>query len=167
MSLLVFYIIAAIALGSATGVVVTKNVVHSAIFLLITLGAIAAFFILLLSEFLALVQILIYGGAVVIVILFALMLTKQGEFQEAAEHTRWPGAAFVSGALFVILISVFVADAPKFGSASEIKGVSVEVLARTLFEDWAVPFEIASIVLLVALIGAIVIARADREGDQS
>ena len=53
MSLLVFYIIAAIALGSATGVVVTKNVVHSAIFLLITLGAIAAFFILLLSEFLA------------------------------------------------------------------------------------------------------------------
>ena len=167
MSLLVFYIISAIALAAATGVVVSRNVVHSAIFLLITLGSIAAFFVVLHSEFLALVQILIYGGAVVIVILFALMLTRQGEFQETAEHARWPGAAFVSSALFILLVSVFVADAPRFGSASEINGVSIEVLAKTLFEDWAVPFEVASIVLLVALIGAILIARNDRESDQS
>ena len=158
MSLTVFYILGALALAASAGVVTTRNVVYAALFLLVALGAVAGLFVVLLAEFLALVQVLIYGGAIVIVMLFALMLTRQGEFQETGEHRHWPLAAAVSLGLFALLATAYFVDDPQFGS-SQRTGVPIEELATMLFEQWALPFEIASLVLLVALVGAIVIAR--------
>ncbi len=159
MALAVFYVLALVTLGGAIGVVTTRNIVHAALFLLAALGGVAGFFALLYAEFLALAQVLIYGGAVVIVILFALMLTRRGELELMDEHKRWPLAAAVSFGLFAVMAAAFIVDAARY-NADVRTSVSLDALGAVLFERWAAPFEIASLVLLVALIGAIVIARS-------
>lgn len=161
-----FYVVAFVTVLAAFGVVATRNIVHAALFLLTALLGVAGLFVLLYAEFLALVQLLIYGGAITIVILFALMLTRSGEYQVDSETRRWPLAALVSAGLFGLMAAVFVVDSGQFNSG-EREGVPFETLARDLFVDWAVPFEIASLVLLVALVGAVVIGRAGREEDES
>jgi NADH-quinone oxidoreductase subunit J len=167
LSLVAFYAFGALTLIAALGVVSTRNIVYGALFLLASLMGVAGLFVVLYAEFLALVQVLIYGGAIIIVILFAVMLTRSGEYQVANEHNRWPFAMLVSGGLFALLATAVVGDAPTYNSELR-KGVNLETLGTGLFEQWAVPFEVASIVLLVALIGAIVISRAGdgEDGEQ-
>ena len=165
MGLAFFYIAGALTLFGAIGVVVTRNVVYAALFLLVSLAGVAGTFVLLYAEFLALVQVLIYGGAIIIVILFGLMLTRTSEYEASGEHRRWPLAALVSIGLFALLAYAFLADSALYNSSTR-EAISVEELGRELFEQWAVPFEIASIVLIVALIGAVVIGRASPEEDE-
>ena len=160
-----FYIVGAVTLFGAIGVVTTRNVVYAALFLLVSLGGVAGAFVLLYAEFLALVQVLIYGGAIIIVILFALMLTRSGEYEASGENRRWPFAAAVSIGLFALLAYAFVSDSSRYNSATR-EWIDVEELGTALFEQWAVAFEIASIVLIVALIGAVVIGRAAPEEDE-
>ena len=164
MELALFYGVAAVTLLAAAGVVLTRNVVYAALLLLVALAGVAGAFVLLFAEFLALVQVLIYGGAIVIVMLFAIMLTRQRDFQVAGTHRQWPLAALVSGALFTVLAVAFLGDSTLF-NADHRTSVSVETLGTTLFTKWAIPFEVASLVLLIALVGAIVIARSEG-GDQ-
>lgn len=157
-SLVLFYLASALTLGGAVGVVSTRNVVHAALFLLASLMGVAGVYLLLFAEFLALVQVLIYGGAIVIVVLFALMLTRLQEFRGSMENRQWPLAALAAVALFGVIAAAIVrSGAP---AATERRGPGVEEIGRSLFTQWAIPFEVASVLLLVALIGAIVIARA-------
>ena len=165
MELVLFYIVGAVTLFGAIGVVTTRNVVHAALFLFASLAGVAGSFVLLYAEFLALVQVLIYGGAITIVILFALMLTRTQEYEVSGENRRWPFAAVVSIGLFALLAFTFVKDSVRYNSDSR-TAIDVDELGRELFEQWAVPFEIASIVLIVALIGAVVIGRAAPEEDE-
>ncbi len=165
MGLVLFYIAGAVTLFGAIGVVTTRNVVHAALYLLASLAGVAGAFVLLYAEFLALVQVLIYGGAIIIVILFALMLTRTGEYETSGENRRWPFAAAVSFGLFALLAFTFVSDSGRYNSDTR-AAIDVEELGTALFEQWAVPFEIASIVLIVALIGAVVIGRAAPEEDE-
>jgi NADH-quinone oxidoreductase subunit J len=164
MGLVLFYILGGITIIAAMGVVTTRNIVYGALFLLVSLMGVAGLFVVLFAEFLALVQLLIYGGAIIIVILFALMLTRETDFSIATEHRRWPVAAVVSLALFGLLASSAINDSSRYNSDRR-SGIGIEELGAGLFENWAVPFEIASIVLLVALIGAIVIGRSGDEED--
>ncbi|MEE8519398.1 MAG: NADH-quinone oxidoreductase subunit J [Dehalococcoidia bacterium] len=164
MSLILFYFLGAATLMAAVGVVTTRNIVYAALFLLGALTGVAGLFVLLFAEFLALVQLLIYGGAIIIVILFGLMLTRSGEYEAVGEHRRWPFAAAASVGLFAVLAVAAVGDSDLFNSDARV-GVDLTTLGTTLFEDWAVPFEIASLVLLVALIGAVVIGRAGGPDD--
>ncbi|MDE2838483.1 MAG: NADH-quinone oxidoreductase subunit J [Chloroflexota bacterium] len=166
MALILFFAAAALTLFASFGVVATRNIVHAALFLLAALAGVAGLFVLLYAEFLALVQLLIYGGAIIIVILFALMLTRTGEYQGETETKRRPFAALAAALLFGLMTAVFVADAGQFNTNVR-QPVPFGTLARDLFETWAVPFEIASLVLLVALIGAVVIGRAGREEDET
>ena len=92
-SAVAFTFLAVLILGGALGVVTTRNVAHAALFLLLSLGSISGMFILLVAEFLALVQILIYGGAITIVLLFALMLTRAEEFSNVRDNPQWVVAA--------------------------------------------------------------------------
>jgi NADH-quinone oxidoreductase subunit J len=156
-TLAVFYLLAAITLGSAVAVVSSRNVVYAVLALLLSLVAVAGLFILLLAEFLALVQVLIYAGAIIIVLLFALMLTRVEEFDRVRDNPQRPIALVVAGAVLGILIAAFLRFSPV---TQELKHVGVTALGSELFTRWAIPFEVASLVLLVALIGAIVIARA-------
>ncbi len=169
MGLILFYILGGLTLVAALGVVTTRNIVYGALFLLVAMSGVAGLFVLLFAEFLALVQLLIYGGAIIIVILFALMLTRTTDFSVATEHRRWPMAAVISLALFGLLAGAAIGDSGDYNTYQR-SGISIEELGKGLFENWAVPFEIASIVLLVALIGAIVIGRSGEEeggeGDQ-
>lgn len=158
LDLLLFTILAGFTLLTAVGVVVTRNVIYSALFLLGALLGVAGLFVLLFAEFLAVVQIFIYGGAIIIVILFALMLTRTSEFQLATEHRRAPFAALFSAGLFAVLVYAFIADAGTYNTSVR-GGISFGALGRSLFEEWIVPFGIVSLVLLVALIGAVVLNR--------
>jgi NADH-quinone oxidoreductase subunit J len=154
--LAIFALVAAVVIAGGLGVVTSRNVAHAAIFLLLALGAIAGIFVLLLAEFLALVQILIYGGAVVIVLLFALMLTRREEFSQVRDNPQRPLAVVAA----VILMAVI--SAGLIGSRVETQALerpSIEAIGTELFSQWAISFEVASLVLLVALVGAIIIAR--------
>ncbi len=166
MGLVLVYAAATLTLFASFGVVATRNIVHAALFLLAALAGVAGLFVLLYAEFLALVQLLIYGGAIIIVILFALMLTRSGEYEGETETRRRPFAAVAAALLFGLMTAVFVADAEQFNTNTR-QAVPFRTLAEDLFAAWAVPFEIASLVLLVALIGAVVIGRAGREEDET
>ena len=159
----IFYFVAALAVAGALGVVLLRSAVYAALFLIVALLAVAGVYILLASEFLALVQVLIYGGAVTVLLLFALMLTRTGDLPETMVGAQWPVAAVASALLAGLLIAtVATSDWP--GDAGEITAVPFRLLGDALFRQWAVPFEIASLVLLVALVGAIVIAQQE-EGE--
>ena len=149
-----------LGLNGGLGVVVTRNVVHAALFLLLSLVAVAGVYLILLAEFLALVQVLIYGGAIIIVLLFAIMLTRTSEYPRISDNPQWPLAVVAAIGLAAVLAAAFLA-----GPAPETQANQPEfaALANSLFTRWAIPFEVASLVLLVALIGAIIIARSGEE----
>jgi len=155
-SLVLFYIAGALTLGGALGVVMSRNIVYAAFALLVALIGVAGLFLLVFAEFLALVQILIYGGAIVIVILFALMLTRVQDFEHLSDHRQWPIAAVIAVAIFGLFAAAILGTGVR---TTERQAVPFEALGSSLFTQWAVPFEIASLVLLVALIGAIVLVR--------
>jgi len=160
---LIFYLMAAAAVGGGLGVVLVRNVVYAALFLLLSLLAVAAFYILLATEFLALVQILIYAGAVTILLLFVLMLTRARDLPTALDGPQKPVAAVAGLALLGLLVTAVVRTTwPR--DMGTITRVPFESIGDALFRKWAVPFEVASLVLLVALVGAIVLARPE-EGE--
>lgn len=156
-SLILFYLAAALTLGGALGVVLTRNIVYAAFALLAALLGVAGVFLLAFAEFLALVQVLIYGGAIVIVVLFALMLTRIEDFQHLSDNRQWPLAALAAAAVFSLLATAIVGTRVR---TTERSGVGFEELGDTLFTQWAVPFEVASLILLTALIGAVVMVRS-------
>lgn len=157
MALALFAIVAIFTLGGAVGVVATRNVVHAALFLLLSLLGAAGVYLLLFAEFLALVQVLIYGGAVTIVVLFAVMLTRSSEYPRISDNRQWPLGLITAAVLATVLGAAFwlAPDVVAQPQAPEFRE-----LGAALFTKWALPFEIASLVLLVALIGAIIIARS-------
>ena len=108
MSEVLFVITAVLTVGGGLGVVVTRNVVHAALFLLLSLVSVAGLYLLLFAEFLALVQVLIYGGAIVIVLLFAIMLTRSQEYPRISDNPQWPLAIVAGLAVFGVLAAAFL-----------------------------------------------------------
>lgn len=159
-TLTIFYVAGAVTLGGALGVVMARNIIYAAFALLVALIGVAVLFLLAFAQFLALAQVLIYGGAIVIVILFTLMLTRIQDFRDLSDNSQWPLAALVSASVFAVMVASVLLTNVRTTEAQE---VGFEAFGETLFEQWAVPFEIASLVLLVALIGAIVMVRDDRD----
>jgi NADH-quinone oxidoreductase subunit J len=155
-SLVLFYLAGALTLGGALGVVMSRNIVYAAFGLIAALLGVAGVFLLAFAQFLALVQVLIYGGAIVIVIVFALMLTRLEDFRNLSDHKQWPLAALAAMAVFGILVAAIARTAVSTRERAE---VGFTLLGEKLFTDWAVPFEVVSLVLLVALIGAVVMVR--------
>jgi NADH:ubiquinone oxidoreductase subunit 6 (subunit J) len=159
----IFYFVAAFTVIGALGVVAARNVVHSALFLIISLISVAGVFILLASEFLAVVQILVYGGAVTILILFAMMLTRVRDLPAQMTGKQAPVAALAAGAFMVMsIIAITTTEFP--GESEDINVIDVNTIGDRLFTTYAAPFEIASLVLIVALVGAIILARGE-EGE--
>ncbi len=156
-SLVLFYVTGALTLGGALVVVMSRNIVYAAFGLLASMVGVAGLFLLAFAEFLALAQLLIYGGAIVIVILFALMLTRIEDFESLSDHPQWPIAAIVAIAVFGVIAATIVGTAVP---ASERASISFTALGISLFTEWAVAFEVASLILLVALIGAVVMVRS-------
>jgi NADH:ubiquinone oxidoreductase subunit 6 (subunit J) len=156
----IFYIIAALAIAGALGVVFSNDIVHAALFLVMALLMTAGVFVLLSAEFLGLVQILIYGGAVTILIIFALMLTRARQLQMRLNGAQQP-FALVAGVLLAVGLIFMIVQTAWPGTTDHVTLVPFERFGTELFSTYSVPFEIASLVLLVALVGAIVIARSE------
>ena len=156
---LVFLVLSVIAVGSALLAMTSGQLVHAALWLVVTLGAVAGCFVLMTAEFLAGVQVLIYVGSVVVLVIFALMLTRQtGGTTAEVTGNRWV-AAGLGAAAAVGLGSTMIAG---FGG-ERIEGRRIGTagsIGDALFTDWVLPFEILSGVLLAALIGAIVLSRS-------
>ena len=155
-SLVLFYIAAALVITGGLGVVLTRNIVYAAFALLASMLGVAGVFLLMFAEFLALVQVLIYGGAVVVVVLFSLMLTRIQDFEHLTDHRQWPLAALFATGIFVLLTAATLTTSVR---VVDRQSVGFQELGVSLFTDWAVPFEVASLVLLVALIGSVVLVR--------
>ncbi len=157
-----FGIMAAIMIWAALRVVTTKNVVHAALWLVIVLAGVAGQFLLLGAEFVGVTQILVYIGAVVVLFLFGIMLTRASMGED--ENVNLPNRivpATVGVLLFGLMAFATIdywrdAELPKDGSPT-----TVEAVSDSIFSDFIVPFEATSVLLLAALIGAIVVARKE------
>jgi NADH-quinone oxidoreductase subunit J len=162
-----FLLVGLVTLGAALVTVVTKQLVHAALWLVVTLGGVAVEYLLLTAEFIAWVQVLIYVGSVVVLILFGLMLTKApiGRSPDANSGNRWAALAVAvsaAAALVWVVVDAFRTtwidlDGPSQGST--------RVSGEILFQYWVLPFEALSVLLLAALVGAIVLSRRDRTPD--
>jgi NADH-quinone oxidoreductase subunit J len=159
----VFTLLGVIALGSAVLMVSTRNVVRAALWLVVTLGAIAGCYLLLTAEFVAIVQLLIYVGAVVVLLLFAVMFTRApvGPATDLDTGNR-PVAALVAvataGLLVALLVDAFRRAYVDLGTAQP---GSAAVIGGAVFRSYVLPFEVVSVLLLAALVGAIVLSRPD------
>jgi len=178
---LLFWIIAIVLVGSALLVVGLRNIVHSALALVVVFGMAAGIYLLLNAEFIAIVQILIYAGAVTVLILFALMLTRTNNLRTNSNpnNKQWWLGAIISALVCVGIIAAvtlsqystaragnapYPAYAPSH-SACILPPNNVAYIGQLLYSptcySYVLPFEIASLVLLVAIVGAIVIGRED------
>ena len=159
---LVFWLAAAVIILGALGAVLLPNIVHATLSLVVALLGVAGIFLLLGSEFLALVQVLIYGGGVTVLLLFGLMLTNASEDPKVTDGAQKP-FAFLVGILLAAVIAVALVD--QRWEKTEPVVAPFATLGERLFRDFGAPFEIASLVLIVALIGAVAVARRDRDED--
>jgi NADH-quinone oxidoreductase subunit J len=156
-----FGIIAVVMLVSAFRVVTTKNVVHAALYLVIVLAGVAAQFILLGSEFVGVTQVLVYIGAVVVLFLFGIMLTRArlGEDETVAGEHRIM-AILVALVLFGVMGGSLLADFEDI-RLDVAEPTTTAQVSDSIFSQYLVPFEVVSVLLLAGLIGAIVVARKD------
>lgn len=163
----VFILVGLATAGAAVLTVTSKNLVHAALFLAVTLAGIAGVFLTLAADFIALVQLVVYVGAVAVLFLFGLMLTRAPIGREALDNQNRGLAVAVSGSLFVVLSGLIIAAVTSgaFGDGPfEVGFVGIETIGIAIFADWVLPFEVLSMLLLAALIGAIVLARRE-DGD--
>jgi NADH-quinone oxidoreductase subunit J len=168
---IVFYVLASLAVLGAIGVVVLKSPVHSALSLLWTFLVVAGLFVLEHAEFLAAVQILVYGGGILVLFLFVIMMVNvKGIHPDHATLSRLAPAAVLAGVLLgaIMAIAILLGVTATGGAGSEaLRMVEGQQMGNTQAVGWAlyrtylVPFEIVSVVLLVAMIGAIVFGRRD------
>ena len=160
---IVFYLFAFVIIVSALAVVSLRNIFHCALFLILCLFSVAGIYVLLHAEFLAVVQVLLYVGAVAILMIFAIMLTSKlagREVQMTNEQTfigAFLSLILVAGLIFSLTDTVFRI------SSSAPPDNSTFAIGRLLMTEYVLPFEMVSVLLLAALIGAIVLAR--REGN--
>jgi NADH-quinone oxidoreductase subunit J len=149
-----------IAAGSGALVVTSTHLVRSGLYLVISLGAIAGLYLVLGAELVAWVQVLVYVGAVVVLLLFAVMLTRApiGPSKDL-DRPAWP-AVLVGGGVGLGLAAL-LADAYRWTRYPQPDGGTAERMGEQLFGTWVLPFEVISILLLAALVGAIVLSRPD------
>ena len=163
-----FYLFGAAIVWCALRVVTTKNVVHAALYLVAVLAAVAAEYVLLTAEFVAATQVLVYIGAIVVLFLFGVMLTRAKIGREVdLTHDYW----FVgvgTGLLLAAVMGYSLLDAfgddplPAEREIATVAGSNTSTVSDAIFSTYLIPFEVISVLLLAALVGAIVIARKDR-----
>ncbi|HDL03285.1 MAG TPA: NADH-quinone oxidoreductase subunit J [candidate division Zixibacteria bacterium] len=158
----VFYLLSLALILCALMVVTLKNIFHCAIFLILALFTVAGLYILLHAEFLAAVQVLIYVGAVSVLMIFAIMLTSQISSKVIKQSNEQSTVAFVAAFFFLIASQLALWKTKWNIGEVELPEKNILSLGKLLMTDYVLPFEVVSILLLAALIGAVVLAR--REG---
>ena len=159
----VFVLLGVLTLGAAVLVVSSRQLVHAALWLVVALGGLAGCYLVLTAELVAVVQLLIYLGAVVVLLLFAVMVTRTsiGPVEDLDTGNR-PAAVLVAltaaGLLIALLVDAFDRA---FVDLSTVDPGSAAALGAAIFRTWVLPFEVISVLLLAALVGAVVLSRRD------
>ncbi len=166
MGLVIFLVIAAISVISAFLVVTQRNVIYSALFLILTLCGVAILFVLLSAPFLAAIQIIVYAGAVMVLFLFVIMLLNLKKDEFGRDRKRIQNSL---GVLFSILLLVEIAIAVKLGTSKGLVSSAMpawdkefggpQQLGELLFTKYLLPFELTSVLLLVAVVGVVLLAK--------
>ena len=162
--LAIFFVLAAIAVLGALSLILQRHPIHSALSLIVVMVALAGLYLLMGSEFVAAVQIIVYGGAIMVLFVFVIMLLNAG----SEEHTNVSKLAGVAGIPLAVALLGFIAAAIARSNESAQAGVQSGALANTkeistmLFKDFVYPFELTSFLILVAILGAIVLAQRER-----
>ncbi|MCX7643304.1 MAG: NADH-quinone oxidoreductase subunit J [Armatimonadetes bacterium] len=161
-----FLLVAFGAIVGAIGMLVSPNPVHSALFLVWTLFCVAAVYLLLGAEFLAVVQIIVYAGAIMVLFLFIIMLLnlRRDEFGPDPMPNQWTWGLIFTALLAIALVSVAGAVVGLRFSGNPLTLTSIPDLARLLFTKYLLAFEIASLILLIAMVGVVVLAKRPKEG---
>ena len=158
-----FYVLAIVILGSALAVVSVKNIVHAALALIATFFFVAWLYLLMSADLLWVAQLLIYAGAIPVLVVFAIMLTRRSMSDTSnAESANKLWGALISAGVFLLLALVLLPANGYRGRYPEGAAGTVRIIGTELVNRYAVPFEVVSVLLLVGLIGAVVLAR--REG---
>ena len=163
-----FYTVATLILGFAVLVVSTRNTVHSVLFLVSNFLCVAALYVMLSAPFLAAIQVLVYAGGIVVLYLFVVMLVNLKRPPEAHQDPRRHGrVGFILSALVLAELAAIVAwgyavpSAEGVASGPGLDANNVEQIGMLLYTDYLIPFEVASMLLLVAMIGAIILAKRE------
>ena len=162
---ILFWSLSVLALGSAIMVVASKSPVHSILFLIVTFFAISGHYILLNAQFLAIVNIIVYAGAIMVLFLFVVMMMNLNAEAEPRKNRMIQFAGLISGGcLFLVIISA-VAKSSEVSNLVQMGGGDyglIKNLGMVLFKDYVIPFEISSVLFLSAMIGAVVIGKKTR-----
>ena len=164
MEMVIFFILAVVSVAAGVGVIAQRSAVKSALFLLVNFCCLAGLYILLNAQFVAVVQVLIYAGAIVVLFLFVVMLLGIERAEETPSPRHYQGIA--GGLLGVLLLAgiVWALIPVEPGTVAELAADNVREIGAALLTDFAIPFEMVSLVLLVAIIGAVVLAKRRLEG---
>jgi len=158
-SLALFYVYALAAVAGAVGLVIARSLVHAVMWLFLTLVSVAALFLLMGSQFLAAMQLFVYGGAITVLVLFVLMVAPPSaeSVGRRSPITRW--IAIGTSAVFFGML-VFAMGATRYETSAPAQP-DTAALAELLFSRYMLPFEVAGLLLTIALVGSIVLARGD------
>ncbi len=163
---IIFYILSAITLSMGLLTVLSKNPINSAVFMIICFFSIAGHFLMLNAQFLAVVHVIVYTGAVMVLLLFTLMLMNLSENHESRKRMIIRVAAVISSCLMgILLLAVLLKAGPVMDSykASNTDFQSVKVLGEVLLDEYLVPFEFSSILLITAMIGSVLVSKKDKK----
>ncbi len=157
-----FGVIALVSIASALKMVTTDNVVHAALYLLVVLAAVAAVYVILGAEFAAATQVLVYIGAILVLLLFGVMLTRArlGPDDDLNHEQRWIGG-LVATVMFAVMSYSLWEGFEDTKLPADFQPQRTSEVSESIFTDYIVPFEAISVLLLAALIGAVVVARRD------
>lgn len=163
---IIFYILAALTLGTGIMTVISKNPIHSAVYMIICFFTISGHFLLLNALFLSVVNIVVYAGAIMVLLLFTLMLMNLSEQHEPKKRILTRIAATISACLTALVLLAAILRANPVIESYKAEGVdyqSIHVIGQVLLDEYLVPFEFASILLITAMIGAVLISKRDKK----
>lgn len=161
MTLYIFYFLSFLAVLSAFMVVYSKNPVHSVLYLIVTFFSIAGHYILLNAQFLAAVHVIVYAGAIMVLFLYVIMMLNLNNDTEAQKSNYLKLAATVAGGIFMIVMIGSLKGVEKIenlGSTNQNAGL-IKNLGQVLYNDYMLPFEMASILFLAAMVGAVMLGK--------
>jgi NADH-quinone oxidoreductase subunit J len=157
-----FFFFAAVAVGAAINVLAQRHVLYSALSLILMLTSVSILFVLLRADFIAVIQVIVYAGAIMVLFTFVIMLLNLPADEDGADRLRW--LKFIGiplGLFFLLLVIATLWDVEPLRAGQAPMIGSPQAIGKTLFSDYLLPFEATSLLILIALVGAVVFAKKD------